>query len=111
MTRYYGDTSKDEFYWDLNGVDWKVPIGQFVAEVVMSPEVRAYYEQYACYQGSAGSRAGCQIIRDGATFRVTVSDLAPGENTTVALGFRPEAFVGYQPSVWERIVPVWMGAM
>lgn len=108
VTRYYGDTKKDEFYWDLNGTEWHVPIEQFVAEVTMTPEVRGYYEQYACYQGGAGSSAGCQITQEGELFRVTAQSLTPGENVTVALGFRAAAFAEYQPSLWERLLGVWV---
>ncbi|QHN42535.1 DUF2207 domain-containing protein [Candidatus Mycosynbacter amalyticus] len=111
VTRYYADTKMDEFYWDLNGVDWKVPIQRFTAEVTMTPEARTYYEQYACYQGGAGSSAGCQITQEGAMFRVAASSMAPGDNVTVALGFRPGAFATYQPSLWERLVGVWIGLL
>lgn len=111
VTRYFGDTKMDEFYWDLNGVDWKVPINQFTAEVTMSPELRANYQQSACYQGVDGSNTNCQITQEGATFRVATSKLAPGENVTVALGFRAGTFAAYQPSLWERLVGVWIGLL
>lgn len=111
VTRYFENTKKDEFYWDLNGTEWRVPIGNFTAEVTMTPEVRQYYEQYACYQGVAGSSAGCQITQEGEVFRVTASGLASGENVTVALGFREAAFAEYQPSLWERLLQVWLVAL
>ena len=111
VTRYYADTKMDEFYWDLNGTEWGVPIGRFAAEVTMTPEVRAYYERYACYQGAASSSAGCQITREGDTFRVIANTMAPGDNVTVALGFRPGAFAAYQPSLWEQVMKVWLGLL
>lgn len=108
VTRYYENTKKDEFYWDLNGTDWRVPIRQFSAEIAMTSDVQAYYEQHACYEGAAGSGTGCQITQEGETFRVTASSLAPGENVTIALGFREAAFAGYQQPWWERLLGVWV---
>lgn len=112
VTRYFDDTARDEFYWDLNGTQWRVPIQQFSAQVRLTPEVRAYYEQeQACYTGQAGSNASCQITQEGEAFRVTASNLEAGENVTIALGFRPAAFADYEPTLWERLLSAWLVAL
>lgn len=111
VTRYYADTNKDEFYWDLNGVEWRVPIRQFAATITFSPELERAYDQSSCYQGVRGASDNCKLVREGATFRTTVTNLSAGENVTVAFGFSPQTFVQYQPSFWERLVPVWLGLM
>jgi uncharacterized membrane protein YgcG len=111
VTRYFANTDKDEFYWDLNGVEWKVPIRQFSAEVSIAPAIVDRLKQQTCYQGQAGAESTCNLTRDGATFRMTAGALSSGENVTVALGFEPETFAGYQPSLFERLLPWWIGGM
>ena len=109
VTRYYADTDKDEFYWDLNGTAWRVPIRQFSATIKLSPTIESAYTQSSCYTGVAGSNDICQLTKEGAVFRVSALELGPGENVTVALGFSPETFAQYQKTFWERILPLWVG--
>lgn len=111
VTRYYADTNKDEFYWDLNGTAWRVPIQQFAATIKLSPDIASAYRQSSCYTGAAGSNDVCQLAREGAVYRVSATELGAGENVTVAFGFLPETFAQYQQSFWERLVPIWLGLM
>ncbi len=102
----------DEFYWDLNGTDWKVPIRQFGAEITIAPELVGAYRQSACYQGGYSSQMSCQIaLEDKRHFAVGPVSLAAGENMTVALGFEKGTFALYQPSLMERLVGVWLVAL
>lgn len=110
VTRHYDNTGKDEFYWNLNGTQWRVPIRNFSAEMRLTPDVSAAYTQSACYQGQYGINNQCELAQDSDAFRVKAQNLAVGENVTVAVGFVPETFVGYQPSLVERLLPWWLGA-
>lgn len=111
VTRYYENTGKDEFYWNLNGTEWRVPTREFSAQVRLAPEVQAAYTQAACYLGQYGASAACELAQENGVFNVKAQNLAAGENVTVALGFAPETFIGYQPSLFERLVPWWLGSM
>lgn len=110
VTRHFADTAKDEWYWNLNGTQWRVPIREFNAEIRLVPEVLAAYAQSACYQGRYGVNNQCELAKDGDIFRVKAQKLTAGENITVAFGFAPETFAGYQPSLVERLLPWWLGA-
>lgn len=111
VTRYYADTNKDEFYWDLNGTQWKVPIRQFTAAITLTPELARAYSQSNCYEGAQGATGSCSLTQEGEVFRVAATELPAGENVTIAFGFSPQTFAQYQASFWERLVPIWLGVM
>ena len=108
VTRFYSDTDKDEFYWDLNGTEWQAPIDSFRAELVVAPDVMKSFHQSSCYSGSYGSTDTCRLerTRDG-TFVAQASQLQPGQTVTIALGFAGGTFAAYQPTLMERIVQIW----
>lgn len=108
VTRHYNDTGKDEFYWDLNGTQWRVPIRQFSAEIVMDAGLNAAYQQSACYFGRVGSTAPCEAKRTDKGFQVEMGELGNGQNITVALGFAPATFAAYAPSLVERVMALWL---
>lgn len=115
VTRFFSDTNRDEFYWDINGTEWKVPVEKVSAELRLTPELAARLtNNLACYQGVAGRNDRCTITRDGRVIRATsVGKLTQaGENMTIAVGFMPKTFAAYQPSVWERFIaialPIWI---
>lgn len=99
VTRYFGDTGVEEFYWDTNGTGWPQPFGSVTARVHVSGELTASLtDDVACYFGVGGSRDLCDVARSegddgGAVFTSTVHNLTAGENLTVAIGFDRGAFV------------------
>lgn len=109
VTQRYDDTGKDEFYWDLNGVDWRVPIREFSAEILPGADLSAHIQQSACYQGKSGSEQQCSLSEEGGVYRVAANNLGAGDNVTVALGFAQGTFAEYEPSIWERLLPWWIG--
>ena len=116
VTRFFDDTNRDEFYWDINGTEWKVPIENISAELVVAPELAARLSgDLACYQGGAGQSKRCAITRDEQTISASLTEklTRPGENMTIAVGFMPGTFAAYQPSAWERFfavaLPIWIG--
>lgn len=107
VTRYFADTQRDEFYWDTNGTQWSQPFSEVVAHLHIDPSLRsALTGAPACYYGSQGATTQCTILNDGSVLTATVGNLSPGQNMTIAVGFRPQTFAAYQPSPAEKIMSV-----
>jgi len=98
VTRFFADTNDDEFFWDTNGTGWYQPFGSVTARVHVPAALAASLTgQSACYQGYEGSTETCELVTedtgDETVISTTVTDLAPGENVTLAIGFEPHTFV------------------
>lgn len=80
-----------EFYWNVTGDGWEVPMETVTARVREArPGILA--EESACYQGDGGSEAACaNIDRADGSVSFTATDLAPGEQLTVATAVNPDA--------------------
>lgn len=112
VTRYFADTNNDEFYWDINGVEWRVPIESTTARLhIEAPLNDSLNDQVSCYQGASGSTTSCDINQtsenNGMVFTATADNLGRGATMTLAVGFQPQTFTGYQPTLWERIMQLW----
>lgn len=108
VTNYFADTRDDEFYWDINGVEWQVPIDHFSARITIGAELQTSLTgKSSCYQGVSGSTDRCMLTTQNGEFTVTATNLQPRENITVALGFRAHTFAAYTPSLFERLVAGW----
>ncbi|PJJ73534.1 putative membrane protein DUF2207 [Diaminobutyricimonas aerilata] len=107
----FEDTASDEFYWDVNGTGWEQPFGEVSARVTVAPElVDALSGATACYSGAQGDTTQCEITgADDGTFTASVTDLAPGETLTFAIGFDAGTFVPGEPepTVFDGEVPWW----
>ncbi len=101
----------DEFYWNVTGNGWIVPIEAVSAAASIEGNVSEKDIQLKCYTGVFGSLEqncfaqlpllgceGCKITT--ATFEVT-KPLWPGEGLTVMFGWPKGVVVG--PSVLEKI--------
>jgi uncharacterized membrane protein YgcG len=101
VTRFYSDTGVDEFYWDINGTGWAQPFGSVTATVLTDETAT----QAAAYVGAEGSTTPATVeeIDGGYTFSAT--DLAPGENLTVAIGFPQGTFVPRDGSFFAAPYP------
>lgn len=79
----YG-TEGAEFYYDVTGNNWEVPIGQVVAVVVGEKE-GLLREKIYCYEGSLGSTKTCldKISTQSATTFMS-GPLGAGEGLTIA---------------------------
>ena len=115
VTRFFENTNRDEFYWDVNGTGWKVPIEKVSAEIELSPALRQRLSgELACYQGGEGEISRCTIEQSGQVIRATSVGIAkkPGEGVTIAVGFWPGTFAAYQPSGFEQflatVAPMWL---
>ncbi len=109
VTRYYSDTGRDEFYWDALGTEWPVPIAQTTLNLTIDPSLQtALTGDTACYSGREGSTSRCQLETTDDGFTAQAENLAPFEGVTVAIGFQPETFAGYQQSLMEKLFVLWL---
>ncbi|MCC4908177.1 DUF2207 domain-containing protein [Microbacterium sp. cx-59] len=110
VTWRFPNTDADEFYWDVNGVDWPQDFGRITATVHVAPELAgALTGDSACYIGTQGEQdRTCDIDLDrnpdDAVAVASASGVAPHETVTVAVGFERDTFVlydtGYFASPW-----------
>ena len=112
VTRYFEDTKSDEFYWDTNGVDWRVPIENLKVTVHVDESLSSSLDgNTACYLGASGEQGDCELSQEGSTFTTSAQNLKPGENLTVSIGSRPGTFAAYQQSLWEKLVGYWLTSL
>ena len=101
VARAFADTDSDELYWDTNGTGFDQPFGTVAARVHVDPSIAAVLTgNSACYIGAEGESGDCRIVQEadpdaaaGQMFTAVASDLGPGENLTVAIGFTAGTFV------------------
>ena len=87
----------DEFFWNVTGNDWDVPIERATATV------EAPLQQVGCFQGPTGSPAPCRstFAGGGATFNAT-GPLPPGSGLTIVAGL-PKGVVEVPPPLLVRL--------
>jgi uncharacterized membrane protein YhaH (DUF805 family) len=110
VTWNFSDTGADEFYWDVNGDDWAQPFGRVTATLRVDPAlVPSLTGEQTCYAGAHGSEETCAVTADGGTVTASVTDLAPYETMTVAVGFEPGTFAPFDsrylvsPGAWIQL--------
>lgn len=84
---YGGDGA--EFYWNVTGNDWTVPIKN--ANAIVQSQVRdIFVDRNACYQGGFGNTDPCDEIRiANKDIYFSANNLSVGEGLTVAVGINP----------------------
>jgi len=123
VARAFEDTANDEFYWDTNGTGFDQPFGTVAARVHVDPTIVPFLSgSSACYTGAQGESGDCEIVQEtdpdaavpdaiapdaaspdaatpetsaaaGQMFTAETTDIGPGENLTVAIGFTAGTFV------------------
>jgi len=111
VTKAFADTGGDEFYWDTNGVDWRVPIRNLSVSLTIEESLAsALNGKTACYRGQSGETGRCDVM-GGSPYTVQASNLNPGENVTLAIGFHAATFKPYEPSLFERFVSLYLASL
>lgn len=91
---------QDEFYWNVTGEGWGVPIETVRGSVAFPPGTRSI--EASCYAGTMGGSAPCmRQDRTDAGYSFSAGPLAPYEGVTVAVAFPKGAI--YEPTRAERI--------
>ncbi len=109
VTRFYADTDRDEFYWDVIGGNWQVPIDSAAVHLTVDNTLRAALSgNAACYKGAYNSTTSCSVNETESGYMATASGLQAGQGVTVAIGFHKGTFVDYAPSLFDRVKTVWL---
>lgn len=119
VTRYYADTDKDEFYWDVIGLDWRVPIEKANVELSIDGALKGPSAQPYCYQGLRGSTTECALDfksesyqeqpgqQTPLVYKTSVENIGNGRGVTIAVGFMKGTFAEYKASLWEQLFGIW----
>lgn len=104
VTWTFEDTGQ-EFYWDVNGVDWAQPFGEITARLHLDGALAdALTGRTACYAGAQGAATACDGIEieqtpdGGAVVTARAAQVAPYETLTMAVGFADETFTLFDTS-------------
>ena len=108
VTKHYADTGKDEFYWDVIGNEWRVPMENVRVSMKLDRSLQAARRgELFCYVGRYGSTKRCNVSGDKGETVTNVSQLNRREGVTMAIGFNSGTFAGYQESLIERLIKIW----
>lgn len=81
--RYFSD--HDEFYWNVNGADWQIPIKKISAQITL-PQTNI--NNVVCYTGVYGStQKNCQQNFDKNIAQFSAQNFSPGENLSIVVSF------------------------
>lgn len=108
VTRFFEDTGVDEFYWDVNGTDWRQPFGTVTARVHLTEELRSRLTgDISAYSGYAGEQGPATITDVGGVLEFQAFDLRPRQNLSFAIGFESGTFTerdsSFTASVWPGL--------
>ncbi len=94
-----------EFYWDVNGVDWRQPFGRVTARLHLDAGLAsALSGRQSCYAGRQGVTEACDGISaegadgGGATITARATGVGAGETLTLAVGFADHTFTPFDAS-------------
>ncbi|NMB69905.1 DUF2207 domain-containing protein [candidate division WWE3 bacterium] len=101
----------DEFYWNVSGNEWEVPISMATASVAFEPYMEERDLKSICYTGTQGSTAqNCQSIttKTPTVTIQTVSQLNPSEGLTIAISFPKGKVAQLEPhkDIWGMIITI-----
>lgn len=98
-------TELDEFYWNITGNDWLVPIDRVAAEVVLPEEEARGDVQWICFKGTYGTTKEClsDVFPPDSTSTISMvrflaEGFGPHQGMTVSVGipkgtFDPSLFI------------------
>ena len=108
VTKHYDNTGRDEFYWDVIGNEWRVPMENVRVSVKLDESLQtARAGEAFCYVGAHGSTKRCNISGDKSEIVTNVSRLNRREGITMAVGFTSGTFTGYQETLSEKFIKIW----
>jgi uncharacterized membrane protein YgcG len=106
VTRFFEDTGVDEFYWNVNGLEWAQPFGRVTATLHLDEQLAAALTgATACYRGYEGSADTCAITTTDAATEVfaETADLLPYQNMTIAVAFEQGTFTPFDSSYFASL--------
>ncbi len=93
----------DEFYWDITGGGWKVPIEKAKAQVFLPKGAKQGDVKATCFTGGFGEAGkNCSVkVVGNVVYASLTKPLEPAEGLTIGVSF-PKGLVAYLPAK-ERI--------
>ena len=108
VTKNYGDTGRDEFYWDVIGDEWRVPMENVQISVKFDESLAAARQGKAfCYVGSRGSTTQCDLSEIENQITAKIDKLSRQQGVTMAVGFKSGTFSEYQETLMEKLIGIW----
>ena len=108
VTKNYGDTGRDEFYWDVIGDEWRVLMENVQISVKLDESLAAARQGKAfCYVGSRGSKTQCDLSETENQITAKIDKLSRQQGVTVAVGFKSGTFSEYQETLMEKLIGIW----
>lgn len=109
VTKYFENTKRDEWYWDTNGTEWRVPIAQLTVTATINDALQSSQVGVpSCYVGAESSTDTCEVVSsEKGVYKTSVQNLSAGENVTLAFGFNPETFAQYSAPLWVTVMAIW----
>lgn len=108
VTRNFADTGVDEFYWDVNGGDWRQPFALVEVRLHLEPQLALKLSPGAmsCYYGYYGASDQCNIQKEsdvfgGVIIRASQENLNATQNVTIAVGFESGTFTERNSGVFN----------
>ncbi|WP_375385071.1 DUF2207 domain-containing protein [uncultured Microbacterium sp.] len=104
VTYSFADTGADEFYWDVNGVEWGQTFGRVTGRLHVAADLASTLTGAAsCYVGYQGSSQSCEIAQDaapddGAIVEASAGPVYPYQTVTMAVAFEKGTFVPFDSS-------------
>ncbi|MGZ8804609.1 MAG: DUF2207 domain-containing protein [Microbacterium sp.] len=104
VARFFSDTGVDEFYWDINGTDWRQDFGRVSVRLVVPPDLADRLTgAQAYYVGYEGSTQTCEITQDaapdgGAIVGASAAPVLAYQTVTIAVAFEEGTFVPFDSS-------------
>ncbi|OYO25245.1 hypothetical protein CGZ93_02010 [Enemella dayhoffiae] len=113
---------RQEIYLDANGTGWSASFDSVTARLHVPASLADRLDgNQSCYRGGSGSNDRCQITRTEGNgeviFSASTENLAPKENLTFAVGFKPGTFAkAYTPTppglpAWQWLVPFGLASL
>jgi uncharacterized membrane protein len=112
----------DEFYWNITGNDWDVPINRAFAKIILPESIQRNNLQLVCFQGRQGSKEECSMITPTGSQKNQIKEIIfsqfsssfndPGlsrqEGLTIVVGLpkgilkEPSFFENFLSIVWDN---------
>lgn len=108
VTKYYQDTGKQEFYWDIVGTEWRVARDNIQINLQIDKAIQDNIAtDLQCYSGYSSQSQQCLRVdgKDG-EYKIVHDRLQPYQGITTAIGFEPDTFSPYEQSLWDKFVNV-----
>lgn len=101
----FGNANFDEFYWNLNGNFWQVPINKFTADITFPAEVTRDNTEISIYSGAYGAKDANLATSGWNNNTLEISsqrEFVAGSGLTVSVTTPKNIFTPVPPTFWEK---------